>query len=114
MPFVLEVQAHTTGIGLPMIDSILDLAEEMTIHRELYWNQLMPLLYSSFTFPSSTKSEVFLSGDFQTRNWELSILHSSRLLATIRVLPDVGHQGTCPTEIAVLDFHPVSGSVVGA
>ena len=68
MPFVLEVQAHTTGIGLPMIGSILNLAEEMTIHRELYWNQLIPLLYSSFTFPFGTKSRVFLSGEFQTKN----------------------------------------------
>ena len=54
------------------------------------------------------------NSEWRLVNWELSILYSSQLLATIRVLPDARHQGTCLAEIAVLDFHPMSGFVVGA
>ena len=108
---MLEVQAHTTGPGLPMIGSILVLAGEMTIHTELCWTQLMPLMYSSIHFALCHKE--WGNSEWRLPNWELSILHSSQLLATIRVLPDARHQGTCLAKIAVLDFHPMSGPVVG-
>ena len=71
-----------------MIGSILDLAGEMTIHTELCWTQLMPLMYSSFIFLSGTKSGVILSGDFQTGNFPFYTHHSSLPLSACCQMQD--------------------------
>ena len=67
-----------------------------------------------FLFHFSLWHQEWGNSEWRLPNWELSILHSSQLLATIRVLPDAGHQGTCLVEIAVLDLDLMSGFVVGA